>query len=132
MDRGDSRPVRPAAAAQLITRIDNKKLHSEMCDIDWSVPLTLTDPNDIVNYIHIQFYTAYSNCTFTVNSRSKRKTCTWANLTLKNMCIKRDELYNNWLLDENNDSKRLAYNTYRNKTNKYTQYVKNRQIKSDM
>ncbi|KAI5646886.1 reverse transcriptase (RNA-dependent DNA polymerase) domain-containing protein [Phthorimaea operculella] len=119
-------------ANQLITKLDNKKLHSELCDIDWSEPLKYSNPNDIANYVHTKFSSAYEKCKYTVKNSSKRKECKWANQRLKNMCQKRDELYKIWLSDENNSKNRLLYNKYRNKTNKYAQYVRNKQIKTDV
>lgn len=115
---------------QLITKIDNRRVHSELNNIDWSIPLQYSCPNKIVNYIHTSFNNVYDKCKFTISksSFSKRKICPWANENLRKMCLKRDLLFSIWLKDENNPQKRLLYNRYRNKTNKYTNYIRNKQI----
>lgn len=122
-----------SSARQLITRIDNRKLRNQLEQTDFEQALNYMDPNKIVNYIKTTFDKVYTNCSYTtVKSNSKRKTCIWSNRKLIYMCGKRDELFKVWQKDPNNANKRLQYNKYRNKTNKYTQTLKNNNTKSEI
>lgn len=116
-----------------VTRIDNKKVQSELTNIDWSEALNYDNPNDVLNYILEKFNYVYKLCEVQVKMYlNKRKQCKWLSNKIVAMCKKRDELFSIWKKDESDLKNRLLYNIYRNKTNKHIQTVKNNYIKKEL
>lgn len=116
-----------------VAKLDFKKIKSEIKRIDWSDALLLKDPNKIMTLIIEKFTHLYDSCKYYSKKHTgRRKTCEWANKKLSNMCKQRDKLYKIWKYDESNAENRLKYNNFRNKTIKYTNYIKNNHTKSEI
>lgn len=115
-------------------KLDNDLVHKELQMIDWSPALNFTNPSEISNFITDKFDHIYNKCKIKINimNTSNRKICKWINNKAKNMCSKRDVLLQLWKKDEQNMQKRLHYNTYRNKTNKYLNSLKHDYIKNEV
>lgn len=119
---------------RVIYKLDNDLLHKELQLIDWNPALKYSDPNEILNFVTDKFDNIYNKCKrkIIIKSSSKRTMCKWINNKAINMCNKRDELLKLWKKDEKNMQKRLHYNMYRNKTNKYLNLLKNNYIKKEV
>lgn len=111
---------------RLITVIVDRSVNEELLNVEWNTPMQYNNPNEIVHFIYNNFSRIYNNHKNTKYKKYKRNTCDWVDGKLKNMCKQRDKLYLIWSKDKNNMAKRLLYNKYRNKTNKYTQLIRNK------
>lgn len=108
-----------------INRFDKEQLIAELSRMDWKALLALESPNQIYESIKCNFTTAYNKCKQQVHKkiRNKNTQCKWINKRSEYMCIKKNELIKIFKKDPSIENK-ILYNKYRNKTNKYINYIK--------
>lgn len=122
LPRGSSRGEE---CSRTVTKLDNELVTKELKSVDWNTALTYHCPDSVLDFIVNKFQCIYKKCIVTIKENSKKcKKCPWFNNKIKNMCKKRNKLYKIWKKDTSNIENRIIYNKYRNKTNKYINYVK--------
>lgn len=98
----------------------------ELNKINWTITNTMSEPNEIVNFIHDSVNNAKKVSTSTsIHKKQNRFRVPWINNNNIRLCDKRDRLFTAWKNNPTDLKLKLEYNKARNKVHKVLEHSRN-------
>ncbi|VVD04277.1 unnamed protein product [Leptidea sinapis] len=106
------------------------RLRDELHQANWCDVLSQRTPDEIYCNLKDKFNCIYNKCRQikVVNTNNRNKHCKWIDKRALFMSKQKQKLYRIWKKEQTMENK-IIYNSYRNKTNMYINYIKNKYYK---